>query len=223
MLIKKSIFACITLLLGNFMLSSVCSADQIPAFANCEKYDRNTKCRLVWDFGDDRNKRYVLQQWDRKFAGWQDVSVHKSKKLVKGVSLPATGRLYRVLSCDGANGACVSSSAVWSPDWTKGDDVPDIVQVRSGDTVIDFSVTKYDIDGNPAGPAQIAAQYNMYLIQRELENALNSSAELPPIVIQDYGVDGPLSLEDQVTDNVAVVYEKIRMAIEKYRQTGSTE
>lgn len=187
--------------------------------ARCVELRQDAACELRWEFPSNKGRTYTVQQWDRAALEWRDLDerpVH-SEAFTRLGALPQ-GKLYRVLAC---NKKCLPSNVVWSIDWTRPEQMPDIVEVDMPDRKTSLSVSKVDPMGVPIPAVEVITQYNMYLVIREVASFYETDIPMQQMDIPRMKGEIPAhdSIEEIVAYNVQQDYEHMRGEVLERRRS----
>ena len=184
--------------------------------ASCVSFLEGTSCQLRWSFPQGHKSRFFAQQWDSESGEWRNLDKSPANESIgTRIQTVSEGRIYRFLGCDDVE--CESSNAVWAPDWTDPEDMPDYVEVKYPDEIIKGMIGKTKLNGEPHSSRLVIAQHNMYLVANEAAAFLSSDAEMPPMLRPNLRLGAPESMEETVSYNVYMEYEGLRAASIKSR------
>ena len=175
--------------------------------AQCDPaLDDSTGCRIRWDLSAQPRVNYVVQWLNPESGDWDNLRGRSSNAPNGSAGRVASGRLYRVLGCNGQalKENCVSTTAFWAPVVPDPSDIPSSVPVYSGPGRIDQTLIA------PAASTHTRVmQLNVYLLADVLGRA--STAELPPMT-EPLEPGTPGDLAHDVHHNVYASYEAARQS-----------
>ena len=207
----------ITILVLSLGMVGTANADTLAGNAKCMEVKIGAPCEIEWDLTAAslaRDSQIKVQKFDGSSGVWTEVDSQR-RYGGKGQRLGSLspGKLYRVASCaDGQE--CQSSNVVWATDWTPVEDMPDVVTYEFDGEVRNSSVTKSGRE-EPHPMGAVMAQYNMYMLEKELAGFLKSDADMPPMSKLS---ERPKTDEETIHLNVYEIYEATRTAVLTRRQ-----